>query len=418
MGTSDDLPKSGQSGSSLIEVMISMAVLSIVALGVATASRQAFSDMRKARFAAGRRLALGNIYNWANNSRALLNVGGALGACLDSGNNCNDGTTGEFALNSVEPVPRPVSGTTAAPVRYRADGSLCDAAEALSENCPLEAVTSFTARCRPAPYPNPCPGADYLEINYSLRYTFAGNIDGVGIVKSVNGRILRNAEDITGSVKFYEPGATTWVVPSGVYNITVQEIVGGGEGGQAGYSNPGGSSGGRGGNGAEIKKNLPIAVTPGSVCTFIVGAGGGAAPSQPVPSPAVLDGQPGGKSEIWCTTPPPSPPAPPPPFPDADALGGSAAAPDGSRMGGAPGTLDPMGVPLTFPAAGTCSAAEGGVGGPTNGPLGGGGACGDLDLNTPVTTSTAPNAGAGGPGEGGGGNAARQGASGGIWITW
>ena len=67
---------------------------------------------------------------------------------------------------------------------------------------------------------------------------------------------------------FTTPGTTTWTVPAGVYEVTVEAIGGGGAG-----SSGSGSVGGAGGGGGGYVRGT-IAVTPGTQEEIVVGAGG------------------------------------------------------------------------------------------------------------------------------------------------
>ncbi len=70
-------------------------------------------------------------------------------------------------------------------------------------------------------------------------------------------------------VLFTTPGTATWTVPAGVTTVVVECVGGGGSGGEAGAL----ISGVGGGGGAYAKSAL--AVKPGQVLTYTVGAGGG-----------------------------------------------------------------------------------------------------------------------------------------------
>lgn len=75
---------------------------------------------------------------------------------------------------------------------------------------------------------------------------------------------------------FFGAGAGSYTVPAGVYNIDV-ELIGGGAGGSSGTASGTYSAGGGGGSGGSARGAL--AVTPGQVINYVVGAGGAGAPS-------------------------------------------------------------------------------------------------------------------------------------------
>jgi len=71
----------------------------------------------------------------------------------------------------------------------------------------------------------------------------------------------------------YESGTHTFVVPAGVFSLTVSST-GGGGGGQTGWGNYSGSGGGGAGGSAGSTVNTTISVTPGQTLNIFVGAGG------------------------------------------------------------------------------------------------------------------------------------------------
>lgn len=91
----------------------------------------------------------------------------------------------------------------------------------------------------------------------------------------------------TGTETFSTPGTYSWIVPDGVYSITVTACGGGGAGGcgDRGANNNGGGDGGGGSN----LITQAFDVFPGTVLTVVVGQGG---------IGATRDGQPGGASTI------------------------------------------------------------------------------------------------------------------------
>lgn len=75
-------------------------------------------------------------------------------------------------------------------------------------------------------------------------------------------------------VTYNTPGSYTFTVPEGVTKLRVEVAGAGGSGGTNGYSSSGDGwqHGGKGGNGAKV--NSTLNVTPSSVISVIVGAGG------------------------------------------------------------------------------------------------------------------------------------------------
>lgn len=72
----------------------------------------------------------------------------------------------------------------------------------------------------------------------------------------------------TGSVSFSTAGTYPWTPPPGVTAVTVEATGAGGGGGGTG-----GNNGGGGGGGGAYAKRTSVPVTPGTVYTFVVGAG-------------------------------------------------------------------------------------------------------------------------------------------------
>jgi hypothetical protein len=66
---------------------------------------------------------------------------------------------------------------------------------------------------------------------------------------------------------FNTPGTYSWTVPDGVTDISVAGVGGGGGGSQK-------TTGGSGGGGGLISYSNQISVTPGTICTIVVGGGG------------------------------------------------------------------------------------------------------------------------------------------------
>lgn len=92
---------------------------------------------------------------------------------------------------------------------------------------------------------------------------------------------------------FTTPGVTQWTVPAGVYSISAF-MVSGGQGGGFGQTVDGFAFGGYGGQGGSTLWVEKIPVSPGSIVTVTVGAGGGPA----VAGVSNLPGSAGGNSGV------------------------------------------------------------------------------------------------------------------------
>lgn len=91
-----------------------------------------------------------------------------------------------------------------------------------------------------------------------------------------NGDVWTKAFPESGSQSYSTAGTYSFVVPNGIYSLSVPLIVGGGGGGGGFYGSGDNHAGGGGGSGGK-GVNQTIAVTPGETLTIIVGDKGGSA---------------------------------------------------------------------------------------------------------------------------------------------
>lgn len=100
-------------------------------------------------------------------------------------------------------------------------------------------------------------------------------ISDTGSLTLPSGTSAQRPNQASTLVSFTSPGGTTWTCPSGVYSVEVLVVAGGGGGGNGLTPNDGNGGGGGGG----VIYRPSYGVTPGSVYTVTVGAGGSASPA-------------------------------------------------------------------------------------------------------------------------------------------
>jgi hypothetical protein len=185
--------------------------------------------------------------------------------------------------------------------------------------------------------------------------------------------LFGNAVNAQTTVPFTTPGTSTWIVPCGVTSITVQAWGGGGAGGGSGSNTVKGGAGGAGGSYA----TSIIAVTPGDVINYSVGAG----------AKGVANAGAAGQASwiVGITT--------------VFAQGGlGGAAPSGSTVTGPSGSILSSFGTTTSPGGSGANGTStlGGAGGSGSNPAGGAGGSSKNSTGGPGNNGSAPGGGGGG----------------------
>jgi prepilin-type N-terminal cleavage/methylation domain-containing protein len=215
------------SGYSLVELMITVAVISIPTLLVAQVFQQLSRGMLYTRATKTRDEIVRNIRQFAGSREALLASATDLPANSDL-NNCLNGT-GSCANLQAYPLALhghrgastdvfsgppsaavlnspPQDWTGGLPRRFNVNGYPCAPGEAESERCALEVYTVFKPQCLPPvdattnlitrfKPPADCGGKapEFIEVTYLVRTAQGvrlGDSQGVGVLAPVEGRIL------------------------------------------------------------------------------------------------------------------------------------------------------------------------------------------------------------------------------------
>ena len=143
-------------GMGLLEALIALGVSAIIVGAVASALKYFNRGVTTIRVSSGRDALFSRLQKAAgmpsNLAWTLANTPSPLGPCLSPTNvasSCVSGQPIEFSLFQPPAVaggpPTLLSGTSAAPARYTADGAPCST---LGADCVLEAVTSFIPECQ------------------------------------------------------------------------------------------------------------------------------------------------------------------------------------------------------------------------------------------------------------------------------
>lgn len=208
-------------GFSLVEILVALGVMSILMLGIITlventnksgmATRMALTRDRLTNLVTlyiSRTGALKNSIINAGNANFDRCVNTSIAGTLD----CTAGPVNDLFL--LEPVGATVfAGPPANPSRYDANGGPCPA---LSVNCPLEVITSFTAVCPGATAT--CDQAQSVQVTYIVQLAPALGNQGnwLGTVASRTATITKSVAEILGAATACPPGkCVTGIFPDG-----------------------------------------------------------------------------------------------------------------------------------------------------------------------------------------------------------
>ncbi|MCM2282698.1 MAG: prepilin-type N-terminal cleavage/methylation domain-containing protein [Bdellovibrionaceae bacterium] len=173
-----------KAGFSLVELMIGVGLLSLVALGIAGTASSYFKSMGQMRLTSARMEIIRQIRSASHNPIALANsktLETALGPCLSftlGGPTCLSKDSGgqllnvPFTLTSELGATDIIAGPEAAvsghqPVYYDKDGRRCTDPSVPADQCPLQAIVSYSAHCQSGEAA--CQGADALSIFYIVK---------------------------------------------------------------------------------------------------------------------------------------------------------------------------------------------------------------------------------------------------------
>lgn len=161
--------KLNKHGFSLIEVMITVGILSIIALGTATMFSNMLKSQKDIRAMSNRDYVVELVKHFAGSpaaiARSATEAGNAdLNRCLGvSGGTC----TGNTLINTFtlyDSAGTPIAGPSTAPIRYTIEGARCPGPA--SVDCPLEAIVWIVPVCSPVAC---TPNALRLDIHYMIR---------------------------------------------------------------------------------------------------------------------------------------------------------------------------------------------------------------------------------------------------------
>ncbi len=180
------LKKSGQRGFGLVESMVTVGVVSVIALGMAEWLRNQDKQIKGQQIAMIRNDFFSRLQRLAGDAQSLnRSLSGAHSASFAgcaNGTGCNTSADQGFTLmDSAGTVY--ADGST--PIRYDVNGSVC--AGPASPTCPLEALVHFTPDCGGA---SPCTRARAVSVKVTLR-------QAAGVTAPSSGPPLRT---LTGSV--------------------------------------------------------------------------------------------------------------------------------------------------------------------------------------------------------------------------
>lgn len=161
--------KLNKHGFSLIEVMVTVGILSIIALGTMTMFTNMLKSQKDIRAISNRDFVVELVKHFAGSpaaiARSATEAGNAdLNRCLGViGGTCTHNTLiNTFTL--YDSAGTPIAGPSTAPIRYTIEGARC--AGPASVDCPLEAIVWIVPVCSPAAC---TPNALRLDIHYMVR---------------------------------------------------------------------------------------------------------------------------------------------------------------------------------------------------------------------------------------------------------
>lgn len=156
-------------GFGLIEVMVSVAIMSIIMVGATQMITDFNKNVKEVRTMANRDQIVELIKHYASNYAAInasAPAGSNLRRCIDGtgAGTCNSAATMQPLELRDTANTRTVAG---AAVFYTRDGALCPVAVG-SDQCPIQARAWFSPDCYPAGCPPITQHGEYIIINYSI----------------------------------------------------------------------------------------------------------------------------------------------------------------------------------------------------------------------------------------------------------
>jgi type II secretory pathway pseudopilin PulG len=174
-----------ENGAGLVEVMVSFAIIAMIALVLGNVMTQSSVTSLNLRTASSRDMVLSRLQKLAINNRALTlssnyasntNFANCTGGASSTPNSCVHNRTPADTFVLLDSAGLPAAGTPSQPVYYDPNGSVCPAPNVA---CPLEAFTTFTAACPGSV--SPCTYATSVTIQILVRQVSTVDIGGVDL---------------------------------------------------------------------------------------------------------------------------------------------------------------------------------------------------------------------------------------------